>query len=88
MISKSYTFRSNYIGPGYISGKVMQNLTPIAGARLILYHANYPLETTYSDISGNYRFDNLSLLHEFDVLARDPSGVWESKISTRRKAGV
>lgn len=88
LYDRSYLQRSQFGGPGVISGTVAVEGTAKPNCKLLLMQANKIIDAAWTDTLGKYEFTNLSLAYEYSVIAFDPDGIWEAKVSTNRKPGV
>lgn len=74
--------------PGFLSGEVKIKGKLKSGFILKLFSEKYhlPIEETISLHDGTFKFDSpLNKKHSFYIIARDPEGKWEDRVSSRRK---
>jgi hypothetical protein len=79
--------RQSYWGDGIISGSVTDSSGFISGAKVYLVdpaNRNHVAETT-ADGVGFYQFLNLDRTCLFDIVAQDPAGLWEKRVSSSRR---
>lgn len=75
-----------FVGPGYFSGTVTINSVPKAGIIVSVWERSSGIfvRSTTTDSLGGYIISNLPTGVMFDLTARDPNSVWESKVSSSR----
>ena len=85
MVGKEH--KNLWPGEGYISGTVIAAGAPMPDAVIELYDCSTKqyVKSTTTDLLGDYRFDNLDRNRYFDVIATDPSTLWEKKVSSYRR---
>ena len=79
------TTPGKYSGYGSLSGSVKREGSAVRGFVVYLLHNNQVIQETVTDHLGQYQFLRLNVDLKYDVVVHDPSGVWESQISTRRQ---
>lgn len=84
MIVPRYIGYVDYIGNGKISGNVLVDGFPRSNMTALLFENNMIIRSTLTDTSGYYEFKHLDPALKYDVLMKDPQGIWESKVSSRR----
>lgn len=87
MMLPRYVGNIFHIGNGTISGTVVVDGIPKPSMRMLLLEGNRCIRDTLTDNAGYYEFRLLDERLKFDVIAKDPSGLWEAKISTNRYPG-
>lgn len=71
-----------------ISGRVMSGTKKHPANLLLVTHDTWaPLVVTTTDENGYYQFTGCQSGVLYDVIATDPEGKWETKVSSRREAG-
>lgn len=74
-------------GSGSISGTIKQGGIEKSGMVLYLVQNNRVIRETVSNSLGQYQFTNLRTTVKYDVYAIDPSGNWETLVSSKRSPG-
>ena len=82
----SQHLRPNPRGPGRISGNVRIQGEPTGSMIVKLFETNSMtlIMETQTTPDGNYQFDGLEMNYLYDVIAYDPLGEWEKRVSSRR----
>jgi len=86
-LSFSLENRTFFRGNGYFAGKILDsNNHPQEGATVQIWHraTNSLVGTTVTDDNGDYTFVNVPVGEMFDLIAIDPTGKWERKVSSSR----
>lgn len=76
--------RVRYHGPGVISGLVTIDGSPKPGFMIYLLEGTRVIMETITDGTGAYSFVGLDMAYKYDIVAIDPTGTWETKVSSRR----
>lgn len=77
-----------FSGPGYIAGMV-PGIVSVNGSpaqrqiEIRERESRVVLATTISGTDGTYRFDNLDITREYDLIARDHEGIYNDVIASR-----
>lgn len=84
MVSKH--LKPNPQGPGRISGNVRIGGEPQSDMIVKLFESDSMtfIKETQTTPDGNYQFDGLEMDYLYDVIAYDPLGEWEKRVSSRR----
>ena len=69
-------------GPGYFAGRVSIEGTPYQ-AMVELLDQDEIIAKTESDVSGNFGFQGLDETKTYDIIATDPSGIWEKQVYSK-----
>lgn len=72
-------------GKGFFAGTVTRQNRPVrATIQLIHSETGTIARTTTSEVDGTFMFQNIDENSEYHIVAIDPSGEWEHKVSSRR----
>lgn len=85
-VTNQYKWDRSFSGNGFFSGTVSDNGIVQEGASVQVWHrtTNTLAATVLTEADGNYYVGNLSTGEMFDLIAIDPTGVWERKVSSSR----
>lgn len=75
-----------FSGEGFFAGSITRQNRPMGGVIVQLIHSETGTvaRTTTSEVDGTFVFDNIAEGHEYHIIAIDPEGEWEHKVSSRR----
>lgn len=77
--------QSYFSGNGFFAGTVTRQNRPVqATIQLIHSETGTIVRTTMSEVDGTFMFQNVAEDHEYHIVAIDPEGEWEHKVSSRR----
>lgn len=76
---------SFFNGRGFFAGTVTRQNRPVqAIIKLVHSETGTIVRTTMSEVDGTFMFQNVAEDHEYHIVAIDPEGEWEHKVSSRR----